>query len=491
MNPKIHFPNTTSSSSAVHSSCVSLKGLAKVKHILLSLIVIAFLLHISASGIFAADKPNVVIFFTDDQGTLDVNCYGAKDLHTPNMDKLAETGVRFTQAYAHTVCCPSRAALLTGRHPNRGGVQNWLQGDRNGADSQNANMFASEITIAEVLKEAGYKTALFGKWHLGAKVGHGPLDQGFDHHFGHFSGFIENYRHHFMHGKGYHDLYNDNEEIWRKGEYFPEMMVDEAIQYIEENKGNPFFAMVSFNLPHYPEQPIGEFKDAYQDMAMPRQSYARVVSTVDNQIGRILKQLDDSGIRDDTIIIFSSDNGHSEENNKGVSVENHTSGYPKGYYYLANGGGGYTGKWIGHKGDYLEGGVRVPAIINYPKLLPQGEVRDQTVTVMDWMPTLIDLIGLPSPRAPLDGRSMMSIINNPTAPTSHSVLYFDWQDKWAVREGDWKLISLLNRNTKERNYTLHNLAETNPEAKDHAEERPALVAHLKNLHGNWEKEVKP
>ena len=139
MNPKIHFPNTTSSSSAVHSSCVSLKGLAKVKHILLSLIGIAFLLHISASGIFAADKPNVVIFFTDDQGTLDVNCYGAKDLHTPNMDKLAETGVRFTQAYAHTVCCPSRGALLTGRHPNRGGVQNWLQGDRNGADSQNSN----------------------------------------------------------------------------------------------------------------------------------------------------------------------------------------------------------------------------------------------------------------------------------------------------------------------------------------------------------------
>lgn len=460
-----------------------MKTKRKISHLIIAIFTLASL------ATFAADKPNVLILFTDDQGTLDVNCYGAKDLHTPNMDKLAETGVRFTQAYAHTVCCPSRAALLTGRHPNRGGVQNWLQGDRNGADSKNGNMFASEITLAEVFKEAGYKTALFGKWHLGAKVGHGPLDQGFDHYFGHLSGFIENYRHHFMHGKGYHDLYDGNEEIWRKGEYFPEMMVDEAVKYIDENSDDPFFAMVSFNLPHYPEQPEGQFKDAFADLEMPRRSYARVMATVDNQIGRIIKQLDDSGIRDDTIIIFSSDNGHSEENNNGVTVDDHTSGYPKGYYYLANGGGGYSGKWIGHKGEYLEGGVRVPAIISYPKHLPQGEVRDQVVTVMDWMPTLIDMIGLPKPDAYLDGRSMISILNNPTAPTQHPVLYFDWQDKWAVREGDWKLISLFNRKTEERGYTLHNLGEANPEVKDYAQEQPALVAHLKKLHAAWAEDV--
>ena len=111
-------------------------------------------------NLFAQEKPNVLILFTDDQGTLDVNCYGATDLHTPNLDKLAETGVRFTQAYAHTVCCPSRAALLTGRHPNRGGVQNWLQGDRNGTDTHLSNMFSSEVTMAEVFKKAGYKTAV-------------------------------------------------------------------------------------------------------------------------------------------------------------------------------------------------------------------------------------------------------------------------------------------------------------------------------------------
>lgn len=462
-----------------------MKTKRKISHLIIAIFTLTSLASI------AADKPNVLILFTDDQGTLDVNCYGATDLHTPNIDKLAETGVRFTQAYAHTVCCPSRAALLTGRHPNRGGVQNWLQGDRNGSDARLTNMFPSEITLAEVFKEAGYKTALFGKWHLGAKVGHGPLEQGFDRYFGHLSGFIENYRHHFMHGKGYHDLYNDNQEIWRKGEYFPEMMVDEAVKYIGENSDDPFFVMVSFNLPHYPEQPEGQFKDAFADLEMPRRSYARVMATVDNQIGRILAQLDDSGIRDNTLVIFSSDNGHSEENNNGVSVDNHTSGYPKGYYYLANGGGGYTGKWIGHKGEFLEGGVRVPMIVNYPKALPSGETRNQVVTLMDWMPTLVDLLELPKPDVTLDGRSMISIFNNSTAPTQHPVLYFDWQDKWAVREGNWKLISLLNRQTQKRSYALHNLAEENPEVNDHVAAHPTLVAHLKKLHADWEKEVKP
>ena len=446
---------------------------------------------LSLSLSYGESKPNVLIFFTDDQGTLDVNCYGATDLQTPNMDQLAKTGVRFTQAYAHTVCCPSRAALLTGRHPNRGGVQNWLQGDRNGSDAQLDNMFPSEITMAEILKESGYQTALFGKWHLGAKVGHGPLDQGFDKHFGHLSGFIDNYRHYFLHGKGYHDLYDNNQEIFRREEYYPDMIIDEAVDYIEAKRDAPFFAMVAFNLPHYPEQPNGDFKDAYSDLEMPRRSYARVVSTVDAQIGRVMKAIEKSGQRENTIIIFSSDNGHSEENNKGISVDDHTSGYPKGHYYLANGGGGFTGKWIGRKNTYLEGGLRVPAIISYPKQLPPGEVRDQTVTVMDWLPTLVDLIGLPKPKAHLDGHSMISIINNSTAPTQHSVLHFDWRDNWAVCEGDWKLIATFNKNKKTMAYSLHNIAEANPEVEDHADENPKLVDHLIKLHEDWAKDVMP
>ncbi|RPF82971.1 MAG: sulfatase [Verrucomicrobia bacterium TMED71] len=441
-------------------------------------------------SIAASGMPNVLILLTDDQGTLDVNCYGAKDLKTPHMDSLAETGIRFTQAYAHTVCCPSRAALLTGRHPNRGGVQSWLQGDRNGSDAHLGNMDPSEITLAEVLKEAGYETVLFGKWHLGAKVGHGPLDQGFDQHFGHLSGFIDNYTHYFLHGQGYHDLYDDNEEIFRRNEYFPVMIVDEAVEYIGEDREAPFFATVAFNLPHYPEQPLQELKQAYPDLEMPRQSYARVVETVDRQIGRILQKLDETDQREDTIIIFSSDNGHSEENNRGITVGYHNSGYPIGHYYLAHGGGGYTGKWIGHKATFLEGGVRVPMIISYPKELPQGIARDQAITIMDWMPTLLDLIDLPAPRNRLDGHSLLTIIKNANAPTPHPVLHFDWREDWAVREGDWKLIAKKNRQSGEMVYSLHNLADAKPEVADYASEKPELVAHFKTLHESWAKEVK-
>ena len=143
-------------------------------------------------------RPNVVILFTDDQGTLDARCFGSQDLQTPNIDKLAKTGVRFTQAYAHTVCCPARAALLTGRHPQRSGVNTWMQGDMKGKAGR--NMALEEITLAETLKAAGYRTALFGKWHLGAHRDHGPMKQGFDEFFGIRDGFIDNFNHYFLHG---------------------------------------------------------------------------------------------------------------------------------------------------------------------------------------------------------------------------------------------------------------------------------------------------
>ena len=170
------------------------------------------------TGLARADRPNVVILFTDDQGTLDANCYGSTDLITPNIDRLAATGVRFTQAYAHTVCCPSRAALMTGRHPQRGGVHHWTQGDMHGP--KGINMALEEITLAEVLKSAGYRTALFGKWHLGAHRDHGPKCQGFDEFFGIRDGFIDNYNHYFLHSTGFHDLYEGTEKVSADGKYF-------------------------------------------------------------------------------------------------------------------------------------------------------------------------------------------------------------------------------------------------------------------------------
>ncbi len=436
-------------------------------------------------SVLAAAEPNVVILFTDDQGTLDANCYGSTDLYTPAMDDLAAKGIRFTQAYAHAVCCPSRALLLTGRHPQRSGIVNWAQGPRNG-NQTGTNLPVEEITLAEVLKENGYRTALFGKWHLGARDGHGPIDQGFEVFFGHLGGFIDNYRHYFLHGRGFHDLYDQKTEIYRQGEYFPDMVTTRALDYIEKHHAEPFFLYVAFNIPHYPEQPDHQFDSRYEHLEMPRQSYARMVSTVDNRMGAILKKLDDVGVRENTIVVFMSDNGHSAEDKAPIDIDDHTSGFPKGHYYSANGGGGNTGKWIGHKGQFLEGGIRVPAILSFPAKLPQGIVRDQAVIAADWFPTVLDLCGIAHPNVELDGRSVLPIIDSADAPSSHKVLHWGWARNWAVREGSWKLIGQDDAPKQ-----LVNLEGAEPERTNYLNEKPELVARLLRMHLDWVNEVTP
>lgn len=447
-----------------------------------AILLFVFLLSLPASAL-AQRKPNVVIFFSDDQGTLDVNCYGSKDLYTPAMDDLAATGVRFTQAYAHTVCCPARALLMTGRHPQRSGVVHWTQGDRKGSDNRNKNMAASEITIAEALKGAGYRTALFGKWHLGAKEGHDPLAQGFDHHFGHLGGFIDNYNHFFLHGLGYHDLYENNVEIFKRDQYFPDLMTEQALKYVETNKDAPFLMYVAFNIPHYPEQQDKKFDERYKDLPMPRRSYARMISTTDDRMGQIVKKLEDLKIRKDTILIFMSDNGHSTEDGARIRA-NHKSGMKEGHYYHAHGGGGNTGKWRGGKGTYYEGGLRVPAIISYPAKLPKGAVRNQTITAADWFPTILDLCGVQRPDLPLDGHSTLPLIKDPKVASQHKVLHWGWGNGWAVRKGDWKLIGAGHKPR-----FLGSLTDQEPERKNYLKERPNLVRELHALHTKWIKET--
>ncbi len=434
-----------------------------------------------------AKQPNVVILFTDDQGTLDANCYGSKDLITPHIDKLAATGVRFTQAYAHTVCCPARAALLTGRYPQRGGVRHWTQGDMNSA--KGINMALEEVTLAEVLKEAGYRTALYGKWHLGAHRDYGPKMQGFDEFFGIRDGFIDNYNHYFLHGTGFHDLYEGTTSVKEPGKYFPELMVQRSLKFIDQNKDRPFFLYVPFNIPHYPEQALKKHEALYKNIKDPaRRSYGAIMTTTDYYIGQVIDKLEEHKLRENTIVIFMSDNGHSEETGNRIRVDNHKSGYPKEHFYGAS-GGGFTGKWIGQKGTFLGGGVRVPAIISFPIKLPKGLVRDQVVTAMDWFPTVLDLCGVKQPpNAPrLDGFNLVSLIRNAKEKSKYRALHFAWGNKWAVREGKWKLIGVEGRSK----VTLHNLADAEPEVKDYATEKPEVVDRLRVLHMAWAKDVKP
>lgn len=450
-------------------------------------ILVSFLI---APAIAKAERPNVVIFYTDDQGTLDVNCFGSKDLITPNMDRLAESGIRFTQAYAHTVCCPSRAALITGRHPQRSNINSWAQGRMYGPEGR--NLALQETTLAEALHDAGYATALFGKWHIGAHPDHGPTQQGFDEFFGIRSGFIDNYSHFALHGVGSHDLFEGTTEVFRRGEYFSDLICDRAISFIERNSHQPFLLYFAMNLPHYPEQPVGAYAESYGDMTEPRRTYARAVSTCDHYLGRILTQLDRFKLSDNTIVLFTSDNGHSEEDYQ-IKVDNHLSGMAKGDNYGANAGGGNTGHWIGAKGSFLEGGVRVPAILSYPATLPQGEVRNQAVTIMDWFPTVLDLCQIETPDGvAFDGKSVLPLIKNANASSRHERLFWQWQKGWAVREGDWKLIHGgvygLGKDRLEK-AILVNLADPKPESINHAQEQPAVVKRLQAAYDAWAADV--
>ena len=184
-----------------------------------------------------------------------------------------------------------------------------------------------------------------------------------------------------------------------------------------------------------------------------------------------------------------SDNGHSEEIHNRIRVDDHQSGLPKGHFYGASGGGS-TGKWIGHKGNFLEGGIRVPAVISYPARLPQGAVRGQIVTAMDWYPTVLQLCGVQRPPTdpPLDGHSLLPLIASATAKSEYrDVLHFQWGKKWAARDGDWKLIAVDGKPSA----TLHRLSDPRPEVRDYAEENPAVVARLRALHAAWAADVSP
>lgn len=368
-------------------------------------------------------KPNVIIIYSDDQGSLDLNCYGSKDILTPNLDKLAASGVRFTQMYSPSaICSASRAGLLTGRYPARAGVPGNVSSKKGVA-----GMPTSEVTIAEHLKSNGYVTGHVGKWHLGFTPETMPNGQGFESSFGHMGGCIDNYSHFFYwNGPNRHDLWRDGKEIFRDGEYFGKMMVDECNQFISKNKEQPFLLYWAINWPHYPLQGTSKWREKYKDLPHPRDKYATFVSTMDELIGQVIAKVDSLGLRDDTIILFQSDHGHSVEE--------------RAFF-----GGGNPGPYRGAKGCLFEGGIRVPSIVSWPSSIPKGQVRDQMVCGIDWTPTILDLVGAnaASDAKPFDGTSIASVIQN-DANTPHDYLY--WQlgkganAQWVVRKENWKLL---------------------------------------------------
>lgn len=365
-------------------------------------------------------RPNFVIIFTDDQGYQDVGCFGSPDIKTPNLDKMAKEGMRFTSFYAQTICGPSRASLMTGCYPNRVATKQ----NRSLEEEHHPRLHDREITIAEVLGKVGYTTAAFGKWDL---AGHThteyetdllPTRQGFDFFFG-----TPTSNDAFVH------LMRDEEIIERNAELSTLTMryTDEAIGFIENNRNKPFFAYIAHSMPHIKLAASPQFAGKSK-----RGLYGDVIEELDWNVGRLLKAIRDLGLDESTYVMFMSDNGPW-----------HLLGQWSAY-------GGSAAPLRGSKTSAWEGGLRVPGIMRAPGRIPEGVVCDEVVSTLDLLPTLAALGGgsVPNDRI-IDGHDISALIHGQEArgPTK-AFYYYQRTTLRAVRAGKWKL-HLVNKADKE------------------------------------------
>ncbi len=367
-----------------------------------------------------SQKANFVIFLTDDQGCQDLGCLGSHDLKTPNIDRLASTGARFTNWYAAApVCAPSRAALLTGRYPIRAGVPN------NGPALPN-----SEKTIAACLKESGYATGICGKWHLGSTPETGPNARGFDRFFGFHSGCIDYYSHRYYWGEpktvNYHDLWSDKTEVFEDGEYSTELFGREAVQFIRQNPSQPFFLYVPFNGVHYPMHAPKRYVDRFRNLPPERGMYAAMLSAVDDVIGDVMRTLGEYNLTDRTLVMFTADNGATREKRAGLNQQVPDAGH--------------NGILRGYKFSAFDGGMHPPMIMNWPGVIPGGQVINEVGCHVDLLPTLCKAAGaaVPGDRT-IDGRDALPMATT-QAKSPHEAIYWASNNQLAVRKGNWKLV---------------------------------------------------
>jgi len=285
-------------------------------------------------------------------------------------------------------------------------------------------------------------------------------------------GCIDNYSHFFYwDGLNKHDLWRNGKEVWHDGKFFPDLMNEEITSFIDKNKSKPFFVYWALNYPHYPMQGTDKWRLKYAHLPRPRRDYAASVSTMDEKIGEVMQKLTDLKLRENTIIVFMSDHGHSTEER-------------------ALGGAGFAGPYRGAKGSLFEGGLRVPAIISWPDHVPQNETRNQLGVGTDWFPTIADLCGLQLGNDKLDGKSLVPVITE-NAVSPHQTFHWLFDKQWVVRQGDWKLLgNPIDKSNKgilkgADSLFLVNLSEDSTEMKNEATQHPEIVSRLKQLHENW------
>ncbi|NQU54630.1 MAG: sulfatase [Bacteroidetes bacterium] len=404
-------------------------------------------------------KPNIIIFFTDDQGYGDLGCYGGKGFETPNIDQLAANGIRFTDFYvAASVCTPSRAALLTGKYPRQVNLHVGVI-----SPFSTHGLAPNEITLPEVLKPVGYNTAMIGKWHLGhASKEFMPNNQGFDYYYGvPYSNDMDG---HFYKHNNFQSPplpYFKNTEQVAEGlnqDYLTKTWTEAAVEYINSAKEKPFFLYVAHNMPHTPWHASEKFRGS-SELGL----YGDIMQEIDWSMGEIVNALNENGIAENTIIIFTSDNGQQALKN-----------------------GGSAGPLRGSKAQTWEGGMRVPGIISWPAKIKKGIVCTTPVTTMDLLPTLTNIVGGDIPEnSNIKGRNISQILFHPEKENKDvfEFVYYSRDGKpEAIRQGNWKLHIAKSRGWNKMDgefpLSLYNLKDDIGETKNVADEFPELVEKL-------------
>ena len=405
-------------------------------------------------------KPSLVFILADDLGYADLGCYGGRALCSPNLDRLAAEGLRFTDGYSNSpVCSPTRFALATGRWQYRlRGAADEPIASRSARGNPALGLPPSHPTLASLLRDAGYATALVGKWHLGFPPHFGPLKSGYQEFFGPMSGGVDYFRH--CDSAGRHDLYEGEDEVQRAG-YLTDLLSDRAVQFVRRQKARPFLLSLHYTAPHWPWETREDAEESKRIASIAHldggslRTYLAMIRQMDEGIGRVLAALEESGAAENALVVFTSDNG----------------------------GERFSDNWplAGGKMDLLEGGIRVPCIARWPGRLPQGGTTGRLAITMDWVATFLAAAGVdPHPGYPLDGIDLLG-------DEKPRKLYWrmKFRDQKAVRSGAWKYLSI------EGSEFLFDLARDARERANMKQREPLRFEELKADYASWEAGMPP
>jgi arylsulfatase A-like enzyme len=420
---------------------------------------------LSRSALAAATRPNIVFILADDLGYADLSCYGRGDLSTPRLDRMAREGVRFLQSYSNSpVCSATRAALMTGRYQYRlrVGLEEPLR------DTAEIGLPPEQPTLPSLLRDAGYRTSLVGKWHLGLLPKFGPLQSGYESFYGVRGGSVDYYSH--VGSGGRKDLWDGDQPLDTQG-YFTELLTERALRQLRTftRERTPFFLSVHYTAPHWPWQPPGDDSESRRIAGRSlfhydggtQSVYRQMVEHLDAQVGRLLDALAQSGAARDTLVIFTSDNGGERFSN--------------------------TWPFSGRKGELLEGGVRVPTLLRWPRAIRAGTTSEQVNVTMDWLPTLLAAAGVtPDLGAPSDGINLLPSLAPGAKPVPRKLFWrFKANHQRSVRDGDFKLLKIQN------NVFLFNVVEDPLERANLRERHREVFERLKAEWDQWNAAMLP